>query len=130
MSISCISSIFKGIDELFKEATNEEVVKFLSESFISLKNDFAVKSVSKPNRKRIALAMESLNNMSHQERCDILTYIDGYCKDKLVFNSTNSQFEISKDDELKYLLYGIHQRFYTAPFGGQKRLANSVQVID
>ena len=46
MSISCISSIFKGIDELLKEATNEDVVKFLGESFISLKNDFAVKSVS------------------------------------------------------------------------------------
>ena len=56
--------------------------------------------------------------------------MDGYCKDKLVFNSTNIQFDISKDDELIYLLYGMHQRFYTAPFGCQKRLANSVQVRD
>ena len=30
---------------------------------------------------------------------------------------------------LVYLLYGIEQRFYTTPFGKEKRLANSVQPI-
>ncbi|EAO7712372.1 ATP F0F1 synthase synthase, partial [Salmonella enterica] len=28
--------------------------------------------------------------------------------------------------ELKYLLYGIEQRFYTTRFGNEKRLANSI----
>lgn len=128
-SLPAISSIFKGIDELFKEATNEEVGQFLNESFISLVARYDITSVSKPNRKRIALAMESLENMSVQDRTDMLVYINGYCQDKLKFDPASSKFEVSKDDELKFLLYGVEQRFYTTPFGKEKRLANSVQAV-
>jgi len=129
-SLPSISGIFKGIDELYKEATNDEVGEFLGESFISLGSDFGVQSVSKPNRKRIALAMASLANMSPQDRGDMLTYINDYCNDKLSFDAESGKFEITKDDELKLLLYGVEQRFYTTPFGKQKRLANSVQNVD
>lgn len=40
----------------------------------------------------------------------------------------NQKFEISNDDESKQL-YGIEQRFYTTPFGHEKRLANSVTAM-
>lgn len=40
----------------------------------------------------------------------------------------NQKFEISNDDESKQL-YGIEQRFYTAPYGHEKRLANSVTAM-
>lgn len=129
-SLLSISGIFKGIDELYKEATNDEVGKFLGESFISLGGGFCVQSVSKPNRKRIALAIASLTNMTQQERSKILTYINDYCDDKLSFDAASGKFEVTKDDELKLLLYGIEQRFYTTPFGEQKRLANSVTNLD
>ena len=33
-------------------------------------------------------------------------------------------------NELKMLLYGIEQRFYTTPVGGEKRLANSVITLN
>lgn len=128
-SLPTISSIFKGIDELFKEATNEEVGQFLNESFISLVAGYDITSVSKLNRKRIALAMKSLENMSVQDRTDMLVYINGYCQEKLKFDPASSKFEVSKDDELKFLLYGVEQRFYTTPFGKEKRLANSVQAV-
>jgi hypothetical protein len=60
----------------------------------------------------------------------LLDYIEDYCKQKLNFDQPNQKFEISTDDELKLLLYGIEQRFYTTPFGQEKRLANSVQALD
>lgn len=128
-SLPSISGIFKGIDELYKEATNDEVGEFLGESFISLGAGFGVQSVSKPNRKRIALAMASLANMSPQDRGDMLAYINDYCHDKLSLDAASGKFEVTKDDELKLLLYGVEQRFYTTPFGKQKRLANSVQDV-
>lgn len=128
-NLSAIASIFKGIDELFKEATNDEVGQFLGETFISLSADYGIDSVSTPNRKRIALAMESLAKMSVRDRVDMLAYINDYCKDKLGFDPEANKFEVSKDDELKLLLYGVEQRFYTTPFGKEKRLANSVQAV-
>jgi hypothetical protein len=129
-NLATISSIFPEIDMLFKEATKEEVESFLCEPFIELINKYNAEKVSKPNRKRIALAMATLVTMNAEDKINMLTYIDEYCDQKLTFNQVNNKFEISTDNELKLLLYGIEQRFYTTPFGLEKRLANSVQSLN
>ena len=128
-NLAAISSIFKGIDALYREATQQETESFLQSGFIDLKDNYDASKVSKPNRKRIALAMDSLEKMSAKDKVDILAYIDDYCEQKLKFDNEAKQFEISTDDELKLLLYGIEQRFYTTLFGQEKRLANSVQPM-
>lgn len=129
-NLVAISSIFPGIDILYKEATREEVNEFLGESFIKLVNEYNVEKVSKPNRKRVALAMATLETMSVADRANMLTYIESYCQQKLNFDHTSSKFEISTDDELKLLLYGIEKRFYTTYDGNERRLANSVQPLN
>jgi hypothetical protein len=123
-----IASIFKGIDVLFKEATNEEVTNFLAESFIKLEN-YGVDDVSKPNRKRIGLALTTLSTMTQDERNSLIPYITEYCKNSLTYDANSGQFTISKDDDLKQLVYGIEQRFYTTIISKEKRLANSVQTV-
>ncbi|WP_421197512.1 ATP F0F1 synthase synthase [Aeromonas enteropelogenes] len=129
-NLATISSIFTGIDELYKEATNEEVKQFLDKPFIALSDDYSQDKVSKPNRKRIGLAIATLDAMSDDDKTHMLDYIDGYCgEQRLTFDRENKKFEISNDDELKILLYGIEQRFYTTPFSHEKRLANSVQTL-
>jgi hypothetical protein len=128
-NLATVSSVFKGIDNLYKEATKQEVNVFLDESFIELTNDYGVDKVSKPNRKRVALAMTSLAAMSVQDKDQMLSYIHSYCDKKLIFDQANKKFEIKNDEELKYLLYGIEQRFYTTILGQEKRLANSVQTL-
>ena len=128
-NLATISSIFKGIDELYKEATKEEVEKFLEEDFIELSGDYDISKVSKPNRKRIALAMDTLESLPNEERDLMYSYIHSYCEQKLIFDIESGKFEIKSDDELKLLLYGIEQRFYTTPLGHEKRLANSVQPL-
>ncbi|MBC3936741.1 ATP F0F1 synthase synthase [Undibacterium sp. CY7W] len=125
-NLATISSIFEGIDELYKEATKAEVTQFLDEPFIELAGEYNADKVSKPNRKRISLAMATLATMSDEDKTGVHFYIENYCEQKLKFNKQDSKFEISTDDELKLLLYGIEQRFYTTPFGHEKRLANSV----
>lgn len=126
--LATISSIFKGIDSLYKEATQEEVESFLSAPFINLIDDYEAGKVSKPNRKRIALAMDSFANLEDQERSQILDYIHGYCEN-INFDEDSKTFSISSDEDLKFLLYGIEQRFYTTPLGQEKRLANSIQIL-
>lgn len=129
-NLATISSIFKGIDELYKEATKEEVKTFLDESFVELSGDYGVEKVSKPNRKRVGLAMSTLASLPTEDRDQMLSYIHSYCEKKLKFDTENKKFQITSDEELKYLLYGIEQRFYTTPIGKEKRLANSVQTLD
>lgn len=128
-NLATVSGIFNGIDALYRIATQQETEAFLQSEFIGLKNNYDASKVSKPNRKRIALAMDSLAKMSDQDRVDILTYIDDYCDQKLKLEQATNKFEISTDDELKLLLYGIEQRFYTTLFGRERRLANSIQTL-
>lgn len=123
-----IASIFKGIDVLFKEATKEEVGNFLAEPFIKLEN-YGVDNVSKPNRKRIGLAMATLSTMTQDDRDLLIPYISEYCKNTLTYDEAAGKFTICKDDDLKHLIYGIEQRFYTTLISKEKRLANSVQRV-
>lgn len=125
-NLATISSIFKGIDALYKEATQNEVNSFIAEAFIDLSYDAS--KVSKPNRKRIALAMETFSRLNNQEREQVSDYIRDYCED-LVYDEEKKSFSISTDKELKYFLYGIEQRFYTTMLGEEKRLANSIQTL-
>ena len=74
--------------------------------------------------------MATLDAMSDADKGSMLGYINGYCCEKLKFDSQNEKFEVSTDEELKLLLYGIEQRFYTTPFGNERRVANSVQSMD
>lgn len=127
-SLSTISSIFKGIDILYREATQEETETFLQSEMISLGNDFNATKVKTANRKRIAIAMDTFNRMTDENKRNIGQYIREYCVE-LNFDEDNRTFSISNEDELKKLLYGIDQRYYTTPVTAEKRLANSVITL-
>lgn len=121
--LESITGIFKGIDQLYREATEDETVEFLNNDFINLKDGYSSSSVKTPNRKRIALAIKTLNSLNEDDRKNIFNYIGDYCPELKV---SEKSFEIGTEDDMKKLLFGIEQRFYTTPVGGEKRIANSV----
>ena len=121
--LESITSIFRGIDQLYKEATEEETTQFLANDFIQLKQDYNASKVKTANRKRIALAQKTLESLDADSRRNIFTYIGEYCPELKV---SETSFEVGDEEELKMLLYGIEQRFYTTIVGGEKRIANSV----
>jgi len=126
--LTAIATIFKGIDQLYKEATQEETEAFLENDFIQLSDEYSADNVKKANRKRIAMAMESLNAFTPAEKHDIFGYLREYCED-LEFDEEAENFSISNEEELKKLLFGIEQRYYTTRIGNERRLANSVTTI-
>lgn len=125
--LESITSIFRGIDMLYREATRKETDSFLANDFISLKDDYSGSKVKTANRKRIALAAKTLSELDKSDRKNIFKYIGDYCPDLKV---SENAFEVGSENELKMLLYGIEQRFYTTPVGGEKRLANSVITLN
>lgn len=126
--LPAITTIFKGIYELYKEATQEETEEFLQNDFINLDESFTADSVKKANRKRIAMAQETLKKFKPREKKQIFSYIREYCAD-LEFDENDENFSISNEDDLKKLLYGIEQRYYTTRIGNEKRLANSITTV-
>lgn len=124
--LESITSIFKGIEQLYREATDDEVDTFLKSDFISLQNNYSVSNVKTANRKRIALAKKTLEGLSESDQRQIFSYIGEYCPN---LQTDRATFKVGTEDEMKMLLFGIEQRFYTTPVGGEKRLANSVVTI-
>jgi hypothetical protein len=117
--------IFKGMDQLYRQATETEIITFLSSDFLSLKNDFNAQSVNVPNRKRIALVMDTFNKYTDAKKKQILAYIQGY--DLVPF--VNNSFEIETEENLKLILYGLEQRLFTTEIDKEQKIANSTIAI-
>ena len=120
--LSSITGIFDGISILYREATKEETKKFLDSKFINLENNFSVNDVKQANRKRVALAIEKLNGYDESQKKAVFDCIKEYYP-KLI--NSEGAFMVSNENDLKLLLYGIDQRFYTTVDGKERRIANS-----
>ncbi len=123
--LTAAQKIFKGMDQLYKEATEAETQIFLDSDFLNVNANFIARNVTVPNRKRIALVSETLNNLSNEEKQTIYDYTNQYAQ----VTYQNGKFQIDSDDDLKFVLWGIEQRFYTTPIGAEKRIANSIISI-
>ena len=121
--LSSITSIFKGIDTLFRDATREETSNFLSSPFISLGDGFNAELVKQPNRKKITLALETLNSLGKSDIDRLIDDIKEYCPG-LIFDGRVCK--VKTDDDLKQLLYGLNERYFTTPVSGKKQIANSI----
>lgn len=71
-NLNAITSIFNGINELYREATDSEVETFLSMDIINLESDFSKDQVKTPNRRRIKEATERYNNFSTEQKTEYL----------------------------------------------------------
>ena len=120
-----IKTMFNGIEELYKTATDDETKQFLSNSFINLKNGFSFNKVKIANRQRIAIATEELNRLGNKTD-DLFAYINDYMPD---LNFNEGKFNIGDEKDLKNLLYGIEQRFFTTPLSNEKMIAKSTILI-
>lgn len=124
-----ISAIFKGIEDLYKEATNEETEKFVENDFIQLGEGYDVDKIKTMNRKRIAMAMETLKSFNKKQQKEVLDYTHKYYP-HLKYQSKEGVFTVDNEDEMKYLLWGIEQRYYTTPITKENRVANSVSKLE
>ena len=125
--LSSISGIFEGISELYREATQAETAAFLESDFISLQDGYSAESVKQANRKRIAMAVDTIRRFDDAQRTAVFGCIRDYCPGLI---AEDGAFNVSNEQELKLLLYGIEQRFYTTPDGRERRIANSIIPIN
>jgi hypothetical protein len=121
-----IKGIFPGIDLIYREATDAETQEFLNNDFLNLPEGFTASNVHVPNRKRIALILDTVNTFTPQQKIEYFEYMQPYTEG---LNFNNGAFDIQNENDLTLVIYGIEQRFYTTPFGHERRIANSVIPI-
>lgn len=123
--LEILEIMFKGISELYREATSQEIQEFLLNEQILLSH-FVPEDVKKPNRHRIALVKDKLETFSEEEIIKLFDYTKTYCNSLVQDN----KFVVSSDNDLKLLLYGLLERYYTSPVSQEKRTANSIIKIE
>lgn len=120
--LETISTIFKGIDILYKEATDEETTEFLNNDFIVMPETLEVSKIGKASRKRIAMAISILDRFSDSEKQEILEYT----RQNSGLAHENGSFVINDEEDIKKLVWGITERYYETPISKEKRVANSI----
>lgn len=118
-----ITKVFNGINEIYRAATDREVQSFLAEKAFSLADGFSAEKVKIPNRKKIALVQDTFSKMSKQEKKEMFDYIKDYYPN---LSLNNGKAQISSEEDLKNILYGLEERFYTTLITKEKRIANSI----
>lgn len=121
-NLSKTSIFFPGIEELYRYATDSEVTELLNSDFIELNDNYDNSKVSKTNKHRIAIALDKLKAMNKKEKTNLFKYMNDY----LSVEYRNNKYVINNDTDLKNLLYGINERYYTTPITKEKILANSI----
>lgn len=124
--ISVAATVFTNLKDLYRSATDSEVKNFFDDSFIRIAGNYNEQTVSIPNRRRIVGYGKILAQKNEKEKIVLFNYIHQYVPDIPV---DSSKFVISNDDELKKILYGIGQRYYTTTIDSEKRVALSVKSI-
>lgn len=124
--LETIAPIFPGADSLYRAATDQETEDFFKNEFVESVGPYQADKVKKANRKRIAMVMDALKNFDANQRKKVLNYTHRYYP-KLPYHK--GRFQVASEEDLKFLLWGIEQRYYTTPVTKEKRVANSVSRL-
>ena len=127
LSSDIFIELFEGINVLYREATDDEVDKFLSMDIVNVSSGFNKDCVKTANRRRIKEATERYNNFTQQQKDKIPSYISKYCPS--IYDANTNKFNVSNESELTIFLNTLNQRYYTTEIDGEKRLANSVSPV-
>lgn len=125
-NLSLITSIFKGIEVLYREATNDEVNEFIASSIVEMGDGYDSDMIKTQNRKRLKAAKEKYDSFTSDQKVLLDDYLRNYCPE---LEKTDNGYKVSNEEEMTKLLNGINQRYYTTPIDNERRLANSVSVL-
>lgn len=118
---SKLEKILTGIDELYREATDEEIKLFLNSDFIKTEN-VEIKNISVSKRKKMAQAIDKLAEINVEELKEYGKKYsnDVFIEDKIIINNKN---------DIDIVLKIIFEKFYTSEVTREKREANSTRIL-
>lgn len=123
--LSTITSVFLGIDDLYREATKEETACFMASPFMEEEGQIEQDKISSANRKRLHAAVEKLSHLTPKQQNKILDYIHKY-KSDIPYNEATKKYSITNNTELQFFLWGIEERYFSTIAKREKRVARSI----
>lgn len=126
--LSKLTRIFRGIDVLYKEATDEEVGKFFGLDFIMISSQFEIGKIKKRNRRKITEALDRISEFGSEEKTRLYEYAASYRIS--AFDQKQNKFVVSNNNDLGDLLDVVNQRYYTTEIDCVECKALAVQRLE
>jgi hypothetical protein len=123
-NLSSIKSIFKNIESLYRNATENEIEELITGYDIEFIGKMSINSIGVQCIKLCAMITDNPDGTLNKD--EVLIYYKEYISD---IPYENGKFKISTQKQLKHLLYAIDERYYTTEKSGEKRLANSIKNV-
>lgn len=124
-SLSKADKIFKGMNELYREATEEEVEEFLSKNYIKVQDKFDKKSIGILERKKLAMTMDEYDKYAEDEKRKILQELKENFPEKI---DEEGKFKINEIEDFKIILSVLREDAYKT-VTGKRKIANSSRVV-
>lgn len=122
-----LTSIFRGIDILYNEATDEEVCQFFDLDLVVISDQFNIGKINKRNRRKITGTLERISAFGDQEIARLYEYAANYGIS--VFDRKQNKFVVSSNKDLGEFLDVVNQRYYTTEVDHTEYKALAVESI-
>lgn len=108
--LSRAKEIYKDLINLYREATAEEIIDFLS-SRNDITTSLSIDKIGIRNRKEIARLGDKIQRLSDEAKHALLTYIDTHLTEAGLYKGEDGKIIIAKPKDLSSYLALLDQRF-------------------
>jgi predicted nucleotidyltransferase len=124
--LDVVTGIFKDARKICEKASEKQVKDFLDDSLFAVDKGFNKDKISLINLRKIRTALKQLASFRKAGReGELLHYFRTY-RPELVSGNT---LKIGSQSNLRDVLYGIDERFYTTELNKTKRMASAVRKL-
>lgn len=127
--LSSITGIFPGINELYNEATDNEVEDALRLDLLDVAPGFTKEKVKTACRRMIREAMDMYDGYTPQQKAMMPQYLQKYCAG-IKYDVSTGKFKITDEKALAQLLNGLRQRYYTTEISNDKQVALATERVN
>lgn len=124
--INKLTNIFLGIDQLFREATEQEVSNFVNSTIFRTDNGFDINKVSIPVRKKIALVQDKYANFTTEQQFEFIANVKEFLPE---INFDNSKFHIKNNEDARDLADALDLKFHNTPITNEPRRTQSYRSL-
>ncbi|MEE1476931.1 Kiwa anti-phage protein KwaB-like domain-containing protein [Fusobacterium sp.] len=118
-----VNKIFQGVEELYREATNEEIKEFFDIELMERKEEFNISKITNLRRKKILLALHEFKEGKNIDQ--LVNYGTKYYGDYF----TNNKIIIDSNEKIDIVIDIIQEKVYTTEVSNEKRKANSIRKL-
>lgn len=120
-----LKRMFPEVEELYREATKEEIEEFANLDIINFSDDLIKTKIGVQNRKRIASFLDKWKDVAKEKLLEYIEYAE-----KFNLPVEDKKLKVDSEKALKEALYLLDERYFKTEISNKPKIANSIQELN